>query len=364
MKKTNGTKGKQKANGGNRMLGQRGVAAAYSRVQRSFEPKIVGGARSTRIKHRELIATVTGTVAFTNFGSFFLNPGLAATFPWLSTQAASWEQYRFHKLCFEYITRAPTSSTGSIVLSPDYDPLDSAPTSEQQAMSYRDASEDAPWKDQEVILDPTAMFPLGPRKYIRSAIIGGSDLKTYDAGVMHVSTTGQAGTDAVGKLFVEYEVEFFIPQTGSGGAEANRSMSMFNLSADNSLTTTVAEDVAFDEVIDNGLGVTNTSGVFTLPAGNYLVHAEIAVGTDGTGTAAVSQLVLAMLVDGAAAVPPVNAQHDVGKLGGTSAMIWSCGISGFVSSDGTNTVSINVTLTCAGTCALKQDKCRIWLLSL
>lgn len=356
MQKSN--RANAKSNGNGKAVGRSGqsinpaaVAAAYSKNQKSREPQIKGSAKSTRIRHRELIGSVTGSVAFAAFNSYNINPGLAATFPWLSGQAEGWEQYRFHKLLFEYITRAPTSATGSVVLSPDYDALDAAPASEIAAMSYRDASEDAPWKDQRVVLDPSAMFPMGPRKYIRSGAVAG-DLKTYDGGVLHVSTNGQAGTDGIGKLFVEYDVELFVPQTESAAsASSNSTVSMWNLSANNAIATTVAEIIPFDEEIVNGLNITNTAGVFSLPAGNYEVHVNTGLLNDGAMSAAQQQL----LVDGAAMSPPVKA------LGSQDTYKYTyLPLVAFVTSDGSTTVSVESLVTSSGTINQLGDCCRIF----
>jgi len=68
---------------------QVGVAAAYATAQTSKAPTISATRDQCRIIHRELISSVTGSAIFTVQNSFALNPGIAATFPWLSTQAAN-----------------------------------------------------------------------------------------------------------------------------------------------------------------------------------------------------------------------------------------------------------------------------------
>lgn len=337
-------KSNRSANGNNQkqnqMLQRRGVAAAYAQNQRSREPKISGNARSTRIKHRELIDTIPGSVGFDVHDSYNINPGLSSTFPWLSSQAAGWEQYRFHALKFEYITRAPTSATGSVILSPDYDPQDAPPSSELVAMSYRDASEDAPWKDQAVKLEPSSMYPLGPRKYIRSANIPYTDIKTYDSGVMHVSTVGQAGTDSIGKLFVEYDVELFVPQTESSGSasdlSANSSYALFNLGVDQTTASGVGEIIAFDEEVTNPLGITNAGGVFTLPAGGYEVIAVIV----GTMTGTATTFTVEIRKNSASLVPPYVFNNNFVTTGEDALNV----VNGFVYSDGTATCDIFATL--------------------
>ncbi len=314
------------------------------------EPRIRAGPRMTEITHRELVATVTGTTAFAVFQSLSLNPGLAATFPWLSTQAVGWEQYSFRKLCFEYVTRSSTSATGSILLAPDYDVLDAAPSTEVVAMSYRDSTEDVPWHDQVCNLDPTAMHPNGPRKYVRSGLVANSDLKTYDVGSMHICTTGQADTAAVGKLFVCYDVVLFVPQTISTSSPLNRNFAQFNLSANQSLTTGTVATIGYDETVTNDVGIVNSTGVFTLPSGNWAVNAEV---SGGGGTSNVGTALLAIEKNGAALTIPCESHS-----GGSLEPYLSA--TAYVTSAGSDTCRVRFTYTSStGTLVATGDRCRV-----
>jgi hypothetical protein len=197
---------------------QRAVAAAYSTGQSSYAPLISASNSSSRIVHRELIGSVVGAVEFTIQAQYALNPGLSSTFPWLSTQAVGWEQYHFNKLRFCYYTRTGSNIPGSVLLIPDYDAADSAPDSEQIASTYEDTEEDAPWMDIECILNPLAMHPDGPKKYIRSAALAANlDIKTYDAGNLFLATTDGTAV-GWGKLWVEYDVTLYVPQLPPAGA--------------------------------------------------------------------------------------------------------------------------------------------------
>ncbi len=198
--------------------GQVSVAAAYASGQRTRAPRIVNGRDQVRIIHRELIASVTGTTAFTVAQTVALNPGLSASFPWLATQAQAWERYRFNSLKFEYYTRTGSNTPGSVLMVPDYDAADSAPLSEQIASSYEDVAEDAPWKDICCLLRPSALHALGPTKFIRTGALSANlDVKTYDAGNFFMCTID--GTAASwGKLWVEYDVTLYTPQLNPAGS--------------------------------------------------------------------------------------------------------------------------------------------------
>ncbi len=335
------------------------AAAAYASGQKMREPSIQASKGSVRIRHRELVATIAGSVAFTVGQQIVTNPGLSASFPWLATQASGWEQYRFHKLCYQLITRAPTTATGSVLIVPDYDVLDPLPTTEQVASTFRDAVEDAPWKDQNCVLDMSAMFGIGPRKYVRSGLVVGTDQKTYDGAQVFVCTVGQADTSSIGKLWAEYDVEFFVPQTITSGAISSPStFAQFNLSAAQGLTTGVAATLAFDQVVINALGIVNSSGTFTLPQGNWHILMEVAA---TGGTSALQSLQGNLEKNGAALAVPCVAFYSNGNnsaVAGQGAM-WLC-FSGFIQSSGSDTCRLRVTsVSAAGVLTAVGNECRI-----
>jgi len=329
------------------------VARAIAQVTR--EPKVTNGKRMTKIIHRELVTTISGNTTFAA-NQFYLNPGLSATFPWLSTVANSYEQYRFNRLKFEYVSRAPTSYVGSILMAPDYDALDSSPSSEVQASMMDGAIEDAPWKDMCLGLNVQDMFPSGPRKFVRSSAVTGSDLKTYDAGQLFCCTVACADTSAIGKLWVDYEVDLFIPQnpsTASSGTGNVGGLAAYQLTAgDQALTSGVVSTVIFDNANYNSIGVSRSSGVYTLVTGNYLVSGVL---TFAGGTSADVYIA----VSGKQAGGPMSPVTDIASSQVTGASHASAvpfsfyfGVTG-----ATSTLEIIVSVTsAAGTLVLQDQK--------
>jgi len=192
------------------------VAAAYASGQIGRAPVIKQSRDNCRVVHRELIASITGSTNFTVPQQFALNPGIAATFPWLSAMAQCWQKYKFHKLRFCAYTRTGSNVPGSLMLVPDYDAADAAPATEQVASSYEDVAEDAPWKDICATLSPKAMS--GPEHHFTrtTALAVNLDIKTYDVGNLFVCTVDGTAVNW-SKLWVEYDVEFFVPQLPPGG---------------------------------------------------------------------------------------------------------------------------------------------------
>lgn len=248
-------------------------------------------AKSIRIVHRELIGTLSSTSDQFVVSGYKLNPGDALTFPWLHVQAQAWEQYRFHKLVFEYVTRSPTTTPGSVFLVPDYDPSDAPPLNEQKAMSYQGAVENAPWTNFSCALTPANMQSMGQRKYTRAGNFIG-DVRTSDVGVMYVGTAGTP-VATLGKLWVSYDVELFVPQLPVSGLDDNAltetEQSVIVQGAGPDITPLPIGHVVTDKI---GLTVSNDGRIITLPPGDYIqvVSTDLTLGAAGVPSNATLQV--------------------------------------------------------------------------
>jgi hypothetical protein len=220
-----------------------------------------------------------GTASFTVAATFPLNPGMAVTFPWLSGEAVGWEQYRFHRLRFCYYTRGATTDRGSVMLVPDYDAADEAPATEQIASSYENTVEEAPWVEWFCCdMDVKSMTEPGDRKYVRSGSLASNlDIKTYDGGNLFLCTTDGSAVNW-GKLWVEYDVEFFKPQLSSTG-------NAINLSARVVGTGSVADNLIFGTgpVVTGSLPISVASNTITFNAPGQVI---VVLSIGGTGLAA------------------------------------------------------------------------------
>jgi len=94
-------------------------------------PKFSSHQRGTRITEREYIgdiysgALANGSSVFLN-SAFSINPTNAATFPWLSTIAALYDQWEPHGIVFEFVSTSSeyngtNQSLGTVIMSTDYD---------------------------------------------------------------------------------------------------------------------------------------------------------------------------------------------------------------------------------------------------
>lgn len=177
---------------------------------------------SQRIVHREKISKLTtpGTGAFTVLASIAMNPGIAASFPWLSNEAQGWESYRFNRLRYIWVPTSGTAVAGNIIMAPDYDASDAAPAGETFMSSYTDAEEANVWARFASDLEVDLLNGETRRKFVRlGALASNQDIKLYDSGNFFVVSTDDAVANS-GKLWVEYDVHFFNPQTPPGGFQA------------------------------------------------------------------------------------------------------------------------------------------------
>jgi hypothetical protein len=218
------------------------LAAPAGGPRKRFAPVAVGSAEmsrparitqvnklgDTRVVHREYIGDIK-SVSTTGFGvvvSYPVNPGQVQTFPWLSAIAQRFESYRFRRLKFCYETEAPTSLPGSAIMTLDYDAIDPAPVSKQQAMSYVDAVRSPPWSDCEHV---SRAENLNKQKsyFVRpGALPTGGTLTQYDVGNLFFCCSGVTASSAMGELYVEYDVELMTPvyeSTPSSGVLNNAS---------------------------------------------------------------------------------------------------------------------------------------------
>jgi hypothetical protein len=129
--------------------------------------------------------------------------------------ANSYELYVFHRLKFEYVTRSPATTGGSVYLAIDWDACDVTPADKQTMLGYSGAVSDAAW--QGMVMDcATRNLTLGMKeRYTRAGEYTDIDQKTYDVGVLILATesiTTLSEHVHVGEIWVDYEVELLVPQ--------------------------------------------------------------------------------------------------------------------------------------------------------
>lgn len=169
---------------------------------------------SQTIIHREYLGGIPSptTSQYQIVKSVSVNPGLAASFPWLSSIAKNYESYRFNYLKYEYVPMVSTNTAGKIAMMLDYDALDDKPVSPIAMQNSAGAVSTQVWNSITLSSSKEQMNKAYKSKFIRTTQPPeNSDLKTYDAGLLNIATTGFSAI-APGDLYCSYSVTLLTPQ--------------------------------------------------------------------------------------------------------------------------------------------------------
>lgn len=262
------------------------IPSVVTSVFRRGSPRITATRDKCRIRHAELLDPVVASILFTRARTYEINPGLMASFQWLSIQARAWERYRFRKLIYHFMTKTIFTSPGSVIMVPDYEPAETGPLTEKIAFTYEDAKESSPYKDFSVALQPSALHPTGEPKLVRSAAVPSTEsLVDFDAGRLFICTLDGLDTTTLwGKVWVEYDIEFTIPQSSPLGLADGGYQKIFAPDA------TTASNFGVTQTETNTSSYTsNALDVITSKVeGTLLVLLESQAGTSSTQSSAPS----------------------------------------------------------------------------
>jgi len=194
------------------------------------------------------------------------------------------------------------------------------------------------------------------RKFTRPCLVAG-DIKTYDMGKLYIITNNCANTNPIGKLYLEYDFEFFVPNSSPDPSTTPQQTSFFIQNATQTVSTGVATPVLWDSKVFDALGFGSaTAGVFTPPAGCYRISTTVGC-VDTTAESFDSQI--SLFKNGIALTLPVNAAFNANaSLGATSIHNLTC--EGVIPMNGTDTFQVQVTLTgAAGTLSVEAQFCQL-----
>lgn len=226
--------------------------------------------------HSELVGDIVGTDLFT-VSSYNINAGLSSLFLWLSNIAANYESYKFKNLKFRYIPACSTNNNGNIYLSVDFDPTDPIPSTERQLSNYQDTKFCPPWKSETYDCKLNNLQKRSSYFVRLGPIESGENVSFFDTGNLIVATVG-CSPITLGKLWVDYEVEFSTPElvlTGVG-----RALSAKFTGSDNYATVPV-------KVGNAPLTATVAAGVLTLTS-SQPYSCVIGYLVNGTGLSTIS----------------------------------------------------------------------------
>lgn len=235
----------------------------------------VRGPRRMNIVEDEFITNINGSTGFQTQG-FYMNPGQSSTFPWLATLAKQFEKYEVKFIEFYYKPLVSAFATGGqsgkVMLSFDYDASDPLPSSKQQVEDTHPHADAMPYEECCLPLSPTQLNNQDS-KYVRpGGLPASADIKTYDGGLLAVSTDGNSSTGEIGELRVRYSVDLFVPVLESQSTTpTNFHTSVLSFSG--APSDTAIAPYATTSV--NPLGLAAVAGTIIFPAGNYVISGNV-----------------------------------------------------------------------------------------
>jgi hypothetical protein len=194
---------------------QVGPSPAYNVLTNAKQiPQFTTNAQTNIVCHREYLGDINGTASFNNI-AYPLNPGMPQTFPWLSSLAQNYQEYRIHGIVFEFkslITDFVTSGApGVVVMSTNYNADVGNYATKQQMENAEYAVSTKPTCDMIHGIECAPTQTITPQRYIRSGPVPvGQDLRLYDLGTFQFATMSNPVQD-LGELWVSYCIEFYKP---------------------------------------------------------------------------------------------------------------------------------------------------------
>lgn len=185
-------------------------------------PQFDSGRQTNVVCHREYLGDIYGTAGFNN-RLYPLNPGVNKTFPWLSSLAVNYQEYKFHGLVFEFrslITDFVTGGApGVVIMSTSYNADADQYLTKQQMENAEFAVSVKPTNNLMHGIECDDRQTPNPIKYIRNGDVPyGQDKRLYDLGTFQFATQSNPTQD-LGELWVSYCVEFLKPVLPSSGPD-------------------------------------------------------------------------------------------------------------------------------------------------
>jgi hypothetical protein len=186
-------------------------------------PQFTKSGRGTRLVHREYLTdVVTSAVAGAySLTKYSIQPGLYASFPWLSSVGEQFEEYEINGMIYEFKSNSydalasTNTASGTVVMTTQYNVLRPDFPNKQTMEQYEFTCSGKP--------SINIMHPIecsrseSPTSVLstRAAPITTGDLRLYDFANFYLATVGMQGTSVnVGELWVSYDITFYKPRLG------------------------------------------------------------------------------------------------------------------------------------------------------
>ena len=258
---------------------------ANSIINPQATPAMMSGSGGTEgdsvvIRKTEFIQDiVSDAVANTlDVTTFALNPGNSTTFPFLSSIARNFEEYRFRGAVFHFKSlsgdsvASVQSGLGYVAMATQYDSLDTVFATKAQIENYSMSQSGKPSIDQLHGIECASHLNSNNHLYIRpSSQPSNTDIRLYDIGKTTIMTSCPGTSVTLGELWVTYDVELFKPKL----PEASLGSGLHVVRSRTTTTTLDFGSIGVEAVGQLASGYTGSTSTLTLtglsPSEAYLL---------------------------------------------------------------------------------------------
>jgi hypothetical protein len=144
-----------------------------------------------------------------------LNPGNPSLFPWVSTIATNFGEYRFKKISFSFCSELSTGSSGSFSIGATSDPTDPQPASKTAIYQYKNSTRCNVWESCTFDVPPLMLQRLN--RFIVSTKSSGYTEQDMlkQCGAVFWATDGVGASIACGEVWVTYALGLYNEQPSS-----------------------------------------------------------------------------------------------------------------------------------------------------
>lgn len=185
-------------------------------------PDGFGTSDGFRIRNIEAVNALAGDESeFILHDSYSLNPCNSTLCPWLSSQAANYQEYRWNGIVFIYVTEMSdavvtgTGSLGYIGMSVNYDATSPPPSNKREALNSFWSIMTKPSKNYVSFLECSPAENPSRVLYTWEGVDSppATASQLYNLGTAYCWGGGQpSGTTEIGQLFVCYDITFLKPR--------------------------------------------------------------------------------------------------------------------------------------------------------
>jgi len=225
-----------------------------------------------RIRHREFIQDITGSIAFNN-EAYAINPGNTRTFPYLYRIAQQFQTYQMEGLCFEFVStsadalNSTNTALGAVIMGIQYDSLDQRFANKQQAENTQGTISGKPSSNMVMCVEcRPGENPLTDLYIVRPGQSPQSDIRFQNLGNFQLMTVGMQAAAVIGELWISYDIILKKPILGSASASGVAS----HIILDNTTTDSASTSLFFGtnpQFAVNGLNISvnPVTKVITIP---------------------------------------------------------------------------------------------------